>query len=117
MEPVAAAGPPPAIRMGRRAQHDGQILGSDQTHVFMAYDQIHISISVPEGTGSALAALTIQDQGTNQQVWQEQRSFAAGDSLLTFDLGPGRLAPGDYIAVVTVDDRTSAQQTFKVSSR
>ncbi len=110
--PFAARGPAPTLRIGRRAQPDGRILDSDQTDVFMGYDPIRFS-AVASG---AMAQLVIQDQRTKEEVWRSQQAVAAGVSFVNFELGPGKLAPGAYVGVLTFDGRSVTQHAFKVSS-
>lgn len=115
--PFAARGPAPTLRMGRRAQPDGGILDSDQTDVFMINDPIRFAISMPEVADGAEARLSIQDPRTEQEVWQAQTGVTTGDSFLTFELGPGKLPPGDYVAVLAVDGLGVKQHAFTVSER
>jgi len=103
------------LRVGRRAQQGGQILDSDRTDVFMPYDPICFSIGAEQVSGGAVR-ISIQNQ-KRQGVWQDQKNVEAGDAFVTFQLGPGTLPPDDYVAVLSVGNRSLAEHAFKVSSQ
>jgi len=102
------------VRIGHEVDPEGQVPSGREAGAFRASEPLYVSMEVTDAPAGSKVRLSIRDRETNALVWSNEGTVEAGKSYLTFEVGSGKLAHGDYRADVIIGDETVARREFQV---